>query len=81
MEQALGLGLPIIGVNLNGMRSRDDTRCPPVIRDQLALYVSFNVKILQHALENWPQSYASLKSQGNSGPYYYQESVYRQLGL
>ncbi|OFW58229.1 MAG: molecular chaperone Tir [Actinobacteria bacterium RBG_16_64_13] len=81
MEQALRLELPIIGVNLNGLRARDDERCPPTIRDALALYVSFNAKILQHALEQWPVAHAALKAEGKAGPYYFGEPVYRQLGL
>ena len=80
-KSTLSLSLPIIGVNLNGLRARDDVRCPPVIRDALALYVSFNVKILQHALEDWPEACASLKTQGKTGPYCYQDTVYQQLGL
>ena len=81
MEQALYLGLPIIGVNLNGLRQQDSKRCPPVIRDELAVHVSFNAAILQHALENWIVTHYSLKQQGESGPYYYKQSVYTELGL
>jgi hypothetical protein len=81
MEQALRLGLPIIGVNLNGMRQQDPDRCPPTIREQLAVHVSFNAAIMQHALENWPDTHATLARQKASGPYYYEASVYRRLGL
>ncbi len=81
MEQALYLGLPIIGVNLNGLRQQDSTRCPPVIRDELAVYVSFNAAVLQYALENWIINHYSFKQQGKSGPYYYNQSVYTGLGL
>ena len=51
MEQALGLNLPIIGVNLNGMRQQDPERCPPIIRSELAVYISFNPAIMQFALD------------------------------
>ena len=54
MEQALALDLPIIGVNLNGLRYQDSERCPPIIRDKLAIHISYNPAILQYALENWP---------------------------
>ena len=81
MEQALALRLPIIGVNLNGLRQQDPERCPPTIRHELAIHVSFNPAVMQHALENWPSSAESLRQQGKTGPYYYQQSVYRQLGL
>ena len=81
MEQALLLGLPIIGVNLNGLRQQDTNRCPPIIRNELAVYISFNASILQHALENWPSSHLYFKGQGETGPYYYDASVYARLGL
>ena len=81
MEQALSLGLPVIGVNLNGLREQDTDRCPPIIRDELAVYISFNASILQHALENWPSNHRDLKRQGKTGPYYFYESVYSELGL
>ena len=81
LEQSLSLGLPIIGVNLNGKRSQDIDRCPPVIRDELVAYASFNSAILQYALENWPAEFNRLKSQGVIGPRYYKEGVYRRLGL
>ena len=81
MEQALDLGLPIIGVNLNGLRQQDSIRCPPVIRNELAVYVSFNAAILQHALEDWIKTHYSLKQQGKSGPYCYKPSVYTGLDL
>lgn len=81
MEQALSLGLPIIGVNLNGLREQDPNRCPLAIRQALAVYVSFNPRIMQHALENWPASAATLKQQGHTGAYFYQQSIYQQLGI
>jgi hypothetical protein len=80
MEVALKLGLPIIGVNLNGSRSKDD-RCPPIIRDELVLYVNFGPKIIEKALNNWPTSYAKLKKEGKTGAYHYEDSVYESLGI
>ncbi len=81
MEQALALDLPIIGVNLNGLRFQDSERCPPIIRDKLAIHISFNARILQHALETWSGNHNSLKQQGRSGPYYYKQNIYTSLGL
>lgn len=81
LEQGLALGLPMIGVNLNGKRSQDLDRCPPVIRDALVVYVSFQPAILQHALESWPAEYHRLSSDGVSGPRYYNDEVYRRLGI
>ncbi len=80
MEVALRLGLPIIGVNLNGSRTIDD-RCPPAIRSELVIYVPFKHKIIEYAMENWPAEFARLKNEAKSGDYYYLEHVYTQLGL
>ena len=81
IEQALKRELPTIVVNLNGLRSMDSERCPPSIKSELAIHVSFNVAILQYALENWPSSDTAHRQKGESGPYYYKESVYKELGL
>jgi hypothetical protein len=81
MEQAIRLELPIIGVNLSGLRKQDPERCPPVIRDTLAVYISFNPAIMQHALETWPSDHAKFRSELRSGPFYYDETTYRSHGL
>jgi hypothetical protein len=81
IEQALSRNLPIIGVNLNGKRSIDTDRCPPLLRDELAVHISFNARIMQHALENWPNSHESYNNMGKTGPYYYNDDVYKGFGL
>ena len=81
MEQALSMRLPIIGINLNGMRQQDPERCPPVIRNALAIYISFNAKIMQYALEHWPSLHSQLVQQGQTGPHFYKSSIYQDLGL
>ena len=80
METAIRLGLPIVGVNLNGSRHRDDL-CPPAIRDTLAVYITYNQKIMEHAMAHWPASHDNYKSQGKTGPYFYQPETYAKLGL
>ena len=81
IETALKIGLPIIGVNLNGTRRQDPDLCPPILRDQLAIYVSFNAKIIEHAIDHWPDQCLELGRQGVSGPYYYNDSIYARLAL
>lgn len=81
IEQALSLGLPMIAVNLNGLRQYDENLCPPVMRDQLVIHISFNAAILQFALENWPSRHHDLRRQGETGPRYYKDTVYSSLGL
>ena len=81
MEQALGLNIPIIAVNLNGKRQKDEDRCPPIIRDELVIHISFNAQIVQYALENWITRYHELKREGISRARYYPRQVYQELGL
>jgi hypothetical protein len=81
MEQALLLSMPIIAVNLNGLRWRDDDRCPPLIREELAMHISYNPAIMQYALEEWPGEEQILRRRGLSRPFYYYPEVYNQLGL
>ena len=80
MEQALTLNLPIVAVNLNGLRQMDPLRCPPIIREELAIHVSYGAAILEYALDDWLTRHYTLKRQGVSGPHYYRESVYSSLG-
>lgn len=81
IEQAIKRGMPIIGVNLNGKRSMDLERCPSTLAPALAIHVSFNAAVMEHALENWPASEAAHRAKGESGPFYYPEAIYRGLGL
>ncbi|HPL67336.1 MAG TPA: TIR domain-containing protein [Smithellaceae bacterium] len=81
IEQAISRNMPIIVVNLNGTRFMDSDRCPPILRGALAVHVSFNAKIMQHALENWPTSHDALQRERKTGPYYYKEEVYQGYKL
>jgi hypothetical protein len=80
IEVAIGLNLPIVGVNLNGSRAKDD-RCPSTLSSTLAVFVPFQEKIMTHALKNWPSDHAKYRANGNTGSYRYNESVYKDLGL
>jgi hypothetical protein len=80
IEQAISLGLPIVVTNLNGLRWMDSERCPPLLQQSLAIHVAFGSKILEHALENWPNEHALRTSRGEKGPYYYSDSVYSRIG-
>lgn len=81
MEQAIAMNLPLIAVNLNGLREQDPDRCPPIIKQELAVHISFNAKILEHALEDWPQRHTHFRRMGNKGPFYYTTDTYRGFGL
>ncbi len=80
MEVALRLGLPIVGVNLNGSRQKDDL-CPPAIRDSLAVFVPFGAKIIEYAMTHWPSSHEAYRKEGKTGSYIYTAETYRTLGL
>ena len=81
IEQAITRDLPIIVVNLNGLRFMDAVRCPPLVRSELAIHISFNARILEHALEYWTQQHSSLRFEKRTGPFYFFETVYQELGL
>jgi hypothetical protein len=80
MEVAIRLNLPIIAVNLNGSRQQDYL-CPPAIKSALAVYVPFGVKIVEHAMKNWPSDHTSYVNKGMAGPFEFNAAVYRGLGL
>lgn len=81
IEQALARQLPIIAVNLNGTRFMDEERCPPLLRDRLAIHISFNPAIMQHALETWPGDDRQARGRLVTGPHYYKAEVYRRFSL
>ncbi|RAR75684.1 TIR domain-containing protein [Flavobacterium aciduliphilum] len=81
INQALELNLPIICVNLNGLRSIDTEKCPPIIRNELALHVSFNAKIIEKALIDWEVMHYENKKKNIIGDFYYDSNIYLKLGL
>ncbi len=81
IEQAIKRGIPIIAVNLNGKRDLDKDLCPPVLQNELAIHIPFKMKIIDYALHNWPEQDKSHRSKGESGAYYYKDSLYKDLGL
>lgn len=80
IEVAQDLELPIIVVNLNGKRKIDYDLCPAILKNCLAVHVSYNRDIIKYALDDWPGFHTSNKNE-KSEPYHYKESVYEELGL
>lgn len=80
MEICQKLDIPIIAVNLNGKRTQDNDLCPPILRDEYVVHIPFKLKIIQYALDNFPGEYNRRKTDDN-GPRYYNDSVYKELGL
>jgi len=81
IDTALSMGLPIIVVNLNGKRSIDSGKCPPILKDELALHVSFNSKIIQKSLEDWKGIHEKYVKEDKTGPHYFKDNVYTNLEL
>ncbi len=73
LEVALEKKCRIIGVNLDGSRRMVAAKTPPIIQDVGAIFVSFNAKIVQYALENF-----KMHEKGN---YHYPDEIYTRLGL
>lgn len=80
LETCINQNIPIIAVNLNGQRSIDGSLCPPIIRDEYVVHIPFKLKIIQYALNNFPEEFHR-RDQRDKGPRLYNESVYKQLGL
>ena len=81
IEQAINKKLPMIVVNLHGDRSMDNDLCPAIIKDKLAVHVSYNQKIIEHAINNWINSDNKYRKDNKSGAYIYKDIVYNNLGL
>ena len=80
IDTALGLDLPIIAVNLNNIREMDSDLCPPILRNEYVVHVSFKLKIIKYALDNFPSEYRR-RDPSEKGPRTYPDSVYRKLVL
>jgi len=71
-EVAIEKNCTIIGVNLDGSRSRVEKTCPPIIHSIGAIFVPFSPKIISYALENYKMH--------ESGAYRYLDEIYQKLG-
>ncbi len=76
------LDLPIVVANLNDKRAYDSARCPSAIEaGKGAVHISFEAKIIKYALDNWPAYHKAYTDAVLGSTWYYETSVYRQLGL
>jgi len=83
IEIAQKRNLPIVVVNLNQARHMDPGLCPPLLRKWPAVHVPFKAKIIQHALDDFPDQHHRIDASG-ANPYdyyYYSDQVYKGLGL
>jgi len=79
IDLGLELGLPFIVVNLNGERQMDAERCPVRLRTGYVVHVAYKKAIIKYALEHFPQEFAN--RQDDSGPRYYNDDRYKELGI
>lgn len=79
IEYAVENDIPIIAVNLNGSK-RKDNLCPPILNGELAIYIPYGQKIMNHALNNWTKNHLQYRRDGESGAYSYKDQVYTNLG-
>ena len=80
LDVALDLGLPIVVANLNGLQELDRNLCPPILIDKGAVHVSFRMKIIQKAMDEFAANYLRLYA-GQSDNFHYESSVYKGLDL
>ncbi len=81
IEQCQKLDLPIVVVNLNKRKSIDNTLCPAILQGENAIHISFRMKIIKYALDNFPNFYNSTCDKTKSEDWHYPTSVYKDLGL
>lgn len=79
IEWAIENDIPIIAVNLNKKKVMDDKLCPPLLKTELAIHIPFGQKIMDYALNHWPDSHANYKKKGETGAYTYKDSVYEKI--
>lgn len=79
IECCIEKDIPIVAVNLNGLRRMDDTLCPPILKNVCAVHIPFKMKIIKFALDDFCPNYQSEKSKGND--LFYREQIYTDLGI
>ena len=81
IQVCIQLDLPIVAVNLNGKRQIDYQLCPPILVDEFAIHVSFQMAIIKHALDYFPNQHANSRAANAAGPHHYSQETYALLGL
>jgi hypothetical protein len=78
IDTMLELGIPIVAVNLNGVRQLDNDLCPAILKGTPTVHVAFKAKIIQHALDEFYENFFKYREKIDL---YYSDSVYTSLGL
>lgn len=81
IEWAVEEGIPIIAVNLNKRIQMDDNRCPPILKDKLAVHIAYTQRSIDFVLKNWPVHHDLILTNSDwKGPYFLRKFVYINLG-
>jgi hypothetical protein len=80
IEVIMEFNLPVVIANLDGDRKVDENFIPAPLLDAkyYTLSVSFQPKIIMHALDNYAATFAA---SDKKGPHQYPEKTYSDLGL
>lgn len=83
MEVLKRLQLPVVIANLNKSRIAESSRIPAALSDHYTVSVSYQPKIIIHALDHYVDDFNATLRAANpkKGPYQYPASVYKGLGL
>lgn len=74
----LEFNLPVVIANLDGGRTVNNAFIPTPLADHFSVCVSFQPKIIMHALDGYVSEFTKSEKQG---PHQYPASVYKDLGL
>lgn len=75
---ALGNDIPIIAVNVNGLRYIDENNCPSILKDKHVLHIAMNSRVLRLAIEIWPDYYKSHPEEALKGPRFFADKAYEE---
>jgi len=81
IEWAIENNIPIVVANLNKKKAIDYNLCPAILKDKLAIHIPFGQKIIDYALNSWTTWHYTHKKDGKSGPFHFEDSVYKNLGI
>ncbi|MFD2366846.1 TIR domain-containing protein [Pseudoduganella sp. GCM10020061] len=80
IECCIDLGIPIVAVNLNGLRIMDGKLCPPILKNKCVVHVPFKMKIIRLALDDFCANYHQYVAQGITDCFY-PAATYSSLGI
>lgn len=80
IETAIRLELPIICVNLNNSKTRDELK-PHSLDGYPCIFIPYQEKIISYAMKNWPEEFKKHKFNGENADFHYKDNVYKSLGI